>query len=166
MAALRPAGGEMKILATLDGSRSGEAVLDTLVMLGRIPDAEITLFSVTTSGVAARVGGRASSPDAPSPQAQLTDRAGYLRRIADTLPPGVARGVETVSADRAAPAIIQYALRNRPDVIVMATHGETGIVHRIFGDVAEEVVRSGVAPVLLVHPESVRARVARDAPAG
>ena len=54
------------------------------------------------------------------------------------------------------------AMSSQPDLIVMATHGRTGLVHILFGDVAEEVVRSGVAPVLLVHPESVRS--ARQGP--
>jgi nucleotide-binding universal stress UspA family protein len=151
----------VKILATLDGSRSAEAVIDTLAMMARIPGSEITLFSVATAGVAAAVASRASAP--ASSQEQLTECAGYLRGIAKRLPSTARCAVETVSADHAAPAIIQYALRHRPDVIVMATDCETGVVHRIFGDVAEEVVRSGVAPVLLVHPESVRSRATDDA---
>ena len=34
-------------------------------------------------------------------------------------------------------AIIRYALRHKPDVIVMATHGESRMIHRLFGDTAE-----------------------------
>jgi nucleotide-binding universal stress UspA family protein len=43
----------------------------------------------------------------------------------------------------------------------MATHGHTGLMHVLFGDVAESVVRSGVAPVLLVHPQHI-AQARRD----
>jgi nucleotide-binding universal stress UspA family protein len=66
-----------------------------------------------------------------------------------------------VSDDPAA-EIIRLALADRPDVIVMATHGHTGVVRALFGATAEEVVRSGVAPVYLVHPEEVRHRREAD----
>lgn len=145
----------MKILATFDGSKCAEAALSSLEMMARVPDTEVTLFSVARTTVAASEGSRGDERGAASDQS-LADRADYLRELAGRLPAGPRYTVETVAAESAAPAIIQYALKHQPDVIVMATHGETGIVRRIFGDVAEEVVRSGVAPVLLVHPEAVR----------
>ena len=41
---------------------------------------------------------------------------------------------------------------------VMATHGRTGVVRAIFGATAEEVVRSGLALIYLVHPEEAHKR--------
>jgi nucleotide-binding universal stress UspA family protein len=38
------------------------------------------------------------------------------------------------------------------DVIVIATHGETGWRHALFGSVAERVVRLAACPVLTVRP--------------
>jgi nucleotide-binding universal stress UspA family protein len=49
--------------------------------------------------------------------------------------------------------IIERAREEQPDVIVMATHSRQGISHLLFGSTTEEVVRSGVAPVLVVHPK-------------
>jgi hypothetical protein len=46
-------------------------------------------------------------------------------------------------------------MERQVDLIVMATHGRTGLVHVLCGDVAESVLRSGVAPVLLVHPQAI-----------
>ncbi|WP_255808155.1 universal stress protein [Deinococcus sp. KNUC1210] len=37
------------------------------------------------------------------------------------------------------------------DLIVMATHGRTGVAHLIHGSVAEDVVRHSSTPVLLLH---------------
>lgn len=135
----------MKILATFDGSKCAEAALYPLEMMARVPGAQVTLFSVV------RTPGNGEADDEA-----MAERADYLRALADRTPGGSRFAIETVAAKHAAAAIIQYALKHQPDVIVMATHGETGVVHRIFGDVAEEVVRCGVAPVLLVHPEAVR----------
>jgi nucleotide-binding universal stress UspA family protein len=39
------------------------------------------------------------------------------------------------------------------DLVVMATHGRTGVVRLALGSVAEDVVRSSVCPVLTTRPE-------------
>ncbi len=49
--------------------------------------------------------------------------------------------------------IIDYASRHDIDLIVMATHGRTGLAHVLLGSVAEKVVRKAPCPVLTVkHP--------------
>ena len=49
--------------------------------------------------------------------------------------------------------IIQYARKQNIDLIVIATHGRTGLSHVIMGSVAETVVRTAPCPVLTVRPE-------------
>lgn len=49
--------------------------------------------------------------------------------------------------------IIQYARKHDIDLIVLATHGRTGLSHVIMGSVAESVVRTAECPVLTVRPE-------------
>jgi nucleotide-binding universal stress UspA family protein len=51
-----------------------------------------------------------------------------------------------------AKAIIDFARENKVDVIAMATHGRGGLNELVQGSVAAAVVRSGVAPVLLIRP--------------
>ena len=48
--------------------------------------------------------------------------------------------------------IIRYASDNAIDLIVMGTHGRTGIPHLLMGSVAENVVRKSPCPVLTVRP--------------
>jgi nucleotide-binding universal stress UspA family protein len=49
--------------------------------------------------------------------------------------------------------IVDYARTHRIDLIVMATHGRTGLAHALVGSVAEKVVRKAPCPVLTVkHP--------------
>ena len=51
-------------------------------------------------------------------------------------------------------AIIQHAKTENIDVIVMGTHGRSGLAHLVMGSVAERVVRLAPCPVLTVrHPE-------------
>ncbi len=49
--------------------------------------------------------------------------------------------------------IIQYAKEHDIDLIIMGTHGFTGLAHMLIGSVAEKVVRKSPCPVLTVRPE-------------
>jgi nucleotide-binding universal stress UspA family protein len=49
-------------------------------------------------------------------------------------------------------AIVQEAQTARADLIVMGTHGRTGLKHILIGSVAEKVVRKAGCPVLVVRP--------------
>ena len=58
------------------------------------------------------------------------------------------------TADQPSDAIVGYAKAARIDLIVMGTHGRTGVSHMLVGSVAERVVRTAPCPVLTVrHPE-------------
>ena len=48
--------------------------------------------------------------------------------------------------------IVQAADAEKVDLIVMATHGRTGLSHLVMGSVAERVVRTASCPVLTVRP--------------
>jgi nucleotide-binding universal stress UspA family protein len=52
--------------------------------------------------------------------------------------------------------ILRVAKRLRCDLIVLATHGRTGLVHAIMGNVAENVIRRAPCPVLTVRPPRFR----------
>jgi len=49
--------------------------------------------------------------------------------------------------------IIRYAREQEIDLVVMGTHGRSGLVTLLIGSVAENVVRKSHCPVLTVHPE-------------
>ena len=49
--------------------------------------------------------------------------------------------------------IVRYARTHEIDLIVLATHGRSGLAHMIIGSVAESVVRTAPCPVLTVRPE-------------
>jgi nucleotide-binding universal stress UspA family protein len=48
--------------------------------------------------------------------------------------------------------ILKYSKENKIDVIVIATHGRTGILHTLLGSVAEKVIRYSKIPVLVTTP--------------
>ena len=55
-----------------------------------------------------------------------------------------------------APSIVGYAAEIQADVIVMGTHGLTGLAHALVGSVAERVVQRSNRPVLTVPANEAR----------
>lgn len=49
--------------------------------------------------------------------------------------------------------IIEYAKSEGIDLIVMGTHGRSGIEHILIGNVAEKVVRKSPCPVMTIRPK-------------
>lgn len=70
---------------------------------------------------------------------------GAARGAGERVKHAVRRGIA------AAPTILTYADENDIDVIVMGSHGRRGLRRFFLGSVAEEVVRAGEWPVLIVH---------------
>lgn len=50
--------------------------------------------------------------------------------------------------------IIEYAASESIDLIIMGTHGRSGIKHVLIGSVAEKTIRKATCPVLTVRPKS------------
>ena len=169
----------MKILATFDGSKFSESTITQLALMARIPNAEFILFRVSdpphgrlqqhmtsprpdamaeTLGTTPIVVGQGDPQWAENKEQaverRIADLQVYLSGIAKQLPEGAVTKIETVVADEPAAAIVECARHTNADVIVMATHSRAVLLHVIFGSTTEQVVRSGVAPVLVVHPKA------------
>lgn len=56
-----------------------------------------------------------------------------------------------ILSTNAADGICQYAEKEGIDLIVLSTHGRTGLAHLLIGSVAERVVRHAPCPVLTVR---------------
>ncbi len=57
----------------------------------------------------------------------------------------------TITSERTAPTIVEYARANNCDLIVLGTHGRRALARLAMGSVAERVVRTAPCPVLTVH---------------
>jgi nucleotide-binding universal stress UspA family protein len=76
----------------------------------------------------------------------------YLKEIADRL---IAKGIRVRTQavmGEAAEEIIKYANKNPFQLIVMASHGRSGLSHLAFGSVAEKVLLEANVPIFLVMP--------------
>jgi nucleotide-binding universal stress UspA family protein len=140
-----------KILCAVDFSEGSPRVAEYAATLAMATKAEIICLYVAPS-LAEYVGFNV-------PQAALDTFVGDVVTSAETtmheftethfkgLP---VRGL--VLAGYPAEVIIEAAEENQADMIVMGTHGRTGIDRIVFGSVAEKVVKVATCPVLTVKP--------------
>ena len=71
--------------------------------------------------------------------------------------PSTVKTQAVIIEDLPVPAIIGYAKRNDIDLIIMGTHGRTGLGRLLLGSVAERVVAESPVPVETIRQEAVRA---------
>lgn len=73
--------------------------------------------------------------------------------LADVLgEPGGARRVEAVRIGEDVPATIaEYAQKHAADLIVIASHGRTGLKHLLFGSVTDKLMRIAHCPIVVVR---------------
>lgn len=167
----------LKMLVTLDGSAFSERVIDTAANLARQANAEVTLLQVVrpahdvarSSGNLDAMGEEQASAltGTPGPQnrireletttqaaeRKLSEAHDYLTPLSQRFD-GLAVEIEARESGNPAEEIIRVAIERKIDVIAMATHGRSGIAQMLVGSVAEAVMRSGVAPVLLLRPKA------------
>lgn len=73
----------------------------------------------------------------------------YLQGVQETLP--IRSKIEVLSSYPPADAIVDYAKVEGVDLIVMSTHGRSGVSRWVFGSVANKVLQESPCPVYLVR---------------
>ncbi|MBI3179828.1 MAG: universal stress protein, partial [Deltaproteobacteria bacterium] len=75
-----------------------------------------------------------------------------MQKLADSLPPEMRERVQRrFVVGEASEAIIETAKGEGADLIVMGTHGRSGLSHMVLGSVTEKVVRRAPCPVLTIR---------------
>jgi nucleotide-binding universal stress UspA family protein len=150
-----------ELLVALDGSPAAERVLSHAEALAAAFGSHITLVRATLSPemVLAQTGaGDASSGTVPAPidpepvlDADHMTSAEYLNGVASRLrQQNVKVDVETPEGPAHA-VIVERAAALGAELILMTTHGRTGLGRAIFGSTADSVLRHATCPVLLVR---------------
>jgi nucleotide-binding universal stress UspA family protein len=84
----------------------------------------------------------------------MSSAEAHLRDIAERLGRDGVSAEVFVRVGKPVDEILRFAAEHGADVIVMGTHGRTGIRHLIAGSVTERVVRASDLPVLTIrHPD-------------
>ncbi len=80
-------------------------------------------------------------------------------RIAVAKKEGVSADYAVIQGKSAASSLLEYVQQNPYDLIIMGTHGRTGIKHFILGSIAEKLVRLSPTPVLTLHKSTRQFRL-------
>jgi len=141
------------MVVAYDFSPHSQAALDTAVQLARRLDSDLHLLHVVQTPAFAygAYGGTVVPP--PIDMGQVLDGAmASLRDVVDGLAPVPGRREPHVVEGVGVAAMIQEtAERLGADLIVMGTHGRTGLAHVFLGSVAERTLRGAPCPVLTVQ---------------
>jgi nucleotide-binding universal stress UspA family protein len=141
-----------RILCPIDFSDCSRAAMLAAARLAKELGAELTvLHAYATPGYSLPEGVMLTSPDFLQELSAVVAKtvAEWRREAAAT---GVAVTATTVMGP-AFSSILDEAKKGGFDLIVMGTHGRTGLRHALLGSVAEKVVRLASCPVLTVRAE-------------
>lgn len=140
-----------KILCAVDLSDHSKFVADYAVLLAKCMDAEVTVLYAAPS-LSQYVGFHV-------PPSSIENFVGEIVSGAEkSMEAFVEEHFQGIKAEGkiisgyAAQEILNYATSNDIDLIIMGTHGRTGIDRMLFGSVAEKVVKSAPMPVMTVRP--------------
>lgn len=135
------------ILLPTDGSEGTQRAVDHAIQLASEHDAALRVLHVVNLG--------AIPPEVGADRIAEALEAGGETAIADVIDRAEAAGVTDVSGvvEHGSPhrEILDYAEANDVSLIVMGTHGRTGLDRYLLGSVAERVVRLSETPVLTVR---------------
>jgi len=150
-----------KILLPTDFSASSTRAAEYAGVLAKSLGASVHLVHVLEEPFATQGAWEFQPPNTPRPGDELyEDRRARLAPIAEMLQRQIAQVTQEVRTGTPTDAIVAAAVDYGADLIVMATHGRSGLPHLLLGSVAEQVIRHARCPVLAVR-ESGAARVHR-----
>ena len=142
-----------RLVVPLDGSPLAEQILEPVMTLAVLEEAEVTLLNVVKRDEATE------NPGSPTRAAWWEKDVGaakaYLTRMAERLRVGsISVITEVVIGDNISEEIATYAGRERADLIAIATHGRGGFSRVLRGSVADALTRSARSCILVFHPSA------------
>ena len=149
-----------KVLVPLDGSELAESALDHVKKLakdGSIGEVVLlNVFMVTLPHRATDFYQSIIDIDALTNDYIDKSKKCLTAAQAKLTIEGITVKTESIEGDSPASIIAEYTRQNGVDLIIMATHGYTGVKKMLLGSVTYQVLHESQAPVLLIRPESAR----------
>jgi nucleotide-binding universal stress UspA family protein len=157
-----------RILVPLDGSRFSVRALRygievakhfsaEVILMRVVPPASLTVATGPPEAVGSPVATRITAQSAEIQNRSNLSRANrYLRRKLRELAAEDINGSCCVALGSPAESIMRRCRRGDVDLVVMATHGRSGLKRAFVGSVADEVIRSSGVPVLVIRPGGKR----------
>jgi nucleotide-binding universal stress UspA family protein len=141
------------ILVPLDGSKLAECVLPHVEALVRGSQAKRVVFIRVVEPVYLPPGDYIMPEDQiRKMEAEMREDAqNYLKDIVSRTKYDGARVESAILYGRAADTLADFAPKNQIDIIIIATHGRSGVSRWVWGSVADRILRSSCVPVLMIR---------------
>lgn len=139
------------IICPVDFSESSQRALAYAMAVARWYEAEPTILHVVPTFEPMQVRGDLGQPIqlvTPPTREEVLEE---MRRALGTLPP---RATPVADAGDPQTVILDRALTEKADLIVMGTHGRRGFKRLLLGSVTEAVLRESPCPVITVPPHA------------
>jgi nucleotide-binding universal stress UspA family protein len=150
-----------RILVPLDGSELAERELKhAQAIIGENPLVTLVLLRVSEPLLTASyyLTGGAEVWMSVEEQAKK-DAIQYLSGVADRVKStGVTKVRTVVLTGQPDDQILNYLEHHRVDLVIMSTHGQSGVSRWLAGSVAERIMRHSSIPVLIIPPPGLRRR--------
>jgi len=153
-----------RILVPVDFSGNSLRALEYAIDLARPFKSELTVLNVVEPIYYATpefTGGGAAITQLVEEQSRVSRE--QLRRLAQKFGKRRIKLRALIQTGSPHQVIVDTARKIRADLIVMSTHGRTGVSHLLLGSVAERVVRAATCPVLTLRAGQPRRQRARRA---
>ena len=137
------------IIVPLDGSPFAEQPLSFAQAFGRNYDARVTFVSVVSESER-RVSAAAGVGNAAGGERQVQEA--YLSNIVQDFEYANVEAGFTVRKGSVASQVTAYAEESLADLIVMSTHGRSGVERWLIGSVANKLIQRISIPMLLIRP--------------
>ena len=138
------------IVVAVDGSKPSRDAGRYAVAMAKALGARLQIIHVLDySGIIAASAGTGSSWTAMLPAVQEAARTFVGLTVHEAEDAKVEHTVQIVEGAEPASGIVKYAEDARADLIVVGSHGRTGVARALVGSVAERVVRLAHCPVLV-----------------
>jgi len=141
-----------KILVSLDGSALAEAALPHAQTLASDEEAQIILLRVSADPAAEFSFSDPSIADNLI-QEMEAETLSYMQSARGKLQKAGFRTSFLIRQGAIAETILQVAAEINADVVVMSTHGRSGVKRWLLGSVADRVVTHSEVPVMLIRPQ-------------
>lgn len=140
-----------KILVPLDGSPLAEAALPHAKTIAKTGDAEIILLRVPMMP-ATEFFAREPMIAVKIREEEQAEAIQYINAKVDELKKEHLKATAVTQDGPVPDTILSIAEDTQADIIVMSTHGRTGLQRWLMGSVADRVVHHAHIPVMLIHP--------------
>lgn len=143
-----------KVVVPTDGSAWSERAIPYAVDFARISEGEVILLHIFTPPMHEFVDTLAIAGEYELANRIREEIKTHLLALRDEIrAEGISCQLQIIDGVGVAGHICDFVQENKVDLVVMSTHGHSGLVRLLFGNVAHKVMHDLKVPVLVIRPD-------------